>query len=303
MEIDELPKKKWYNVSFKGVIGAFGGTARFVWFIIVVITMAAFWYDFWYWNLSSSDYGYSADTSTSEEYSYEGCDVAGITLHGDLYTYALETDPETGEALDEASSEDIVYLIEKADEEPDVKAILLEIDSYGGSPVAAEEVANALKKAEKPTVVQIRDAGDSAAYWAATGADTIFASELSDVGVIGVTMSYIDESKFNEKEGYTYNSLSTGRYKDMYDPEKPLTAEERALAMRDLEIIHDAFVRVVAENRKMDINKVRALADGSAMLGTMALQNGLIDKIGGFNEVENYLKELTKTDKDPVICW
>lgn len=269
-------------------------------YVVLTLTIIAFWYNFYSRNFSA---GFGADNleeKLSDEYSYGECNVAGVVLHGDLDTYVVSV--AEGEGMDDVvSSEDIVYQIESAEDEPDIKAILLEIDSYGGYPVAAEEIATALKNATKPAVVQIRGAGLSAAYWAATGADTIFASELSDVGSIGVTQSYVDASKYNEVSGYTYNSLRTSKYKDVLNPEKPLTAEERALLMRDLQITHDAFVKTVAENRGMDINKVRALADGSSMLGKMALENGLIDRVGGFDEVEKYLEELIGAKSE--ICW
>ena len=293
--MDQLPKPKWNKVSLKRVWRALG-------WIVITLTVVAFWYDFYLWNLSG---GSDFDTAllgeeSYDDYSYDDCDIAGINLHGDLYTYVI-SDPETGSIGDVVGSEDVVYSIKAAEDNPDVKAILVEVDSYGGYPVAAEEIATALKSVTKPTVVQIRQAGLSAAYWAATGADTIFASELSDIGSIGVTQSYVDASGYNQKEGYIYNSLSTGKYKDMLDPEKPLTAEERALLERDLQIVHEAFVKAVSENRGLSISRVRALADGSSMPGKMALENGLIDRIGGFSEVEEYLKELI--DKEPVICW
>ena len=297
-----LTKPKWSSISFRGVLGAFGGTAKVIWYIVLVVTIVAFWYDFWLWNFNPGDDSPLNGDISFEDYDYEGCDAALIQLHGDLYTYAVaNTDPENTTSGDVASSEEIAYQIQMADLEPDVKAIILEIDSYGGSPVAAEEVAKALKNADKPTVAQIRETGLSAGYYAATGADIIFASELSSVGGIGVTQSYVDASGYNQKEGYTYNSLSIGKYKDMFDPEKPLTADERALAMRDLQISHEIFVKAVAENRMMDISKVRLLADGSSILGKMALENGLIDRIGGYSEVEGYLTEMM--GYEPVVCW
>ena len=103
--------------------------------------------------------------------------------------------------------------------------------------MAAEEVVNALKNATKPTIALIREGGVSAAYYAASGADIIFASENSDVGSIGITMSYMDNTKKNQAEGLTYNQLSIGKYKDSGDPDKPLTAEEKELFMRDIKIL------------------------------------------------------------------
>jgi len=231
-----------------------------------------------------------------------GCNVSGILLRGNLVTYIAPTgEDEEAATIDQTASEDIVYYIEEAEKDDNIKAIILEVDSYGGMPVADEEVADALKRAEKPTVALVRGVALSAAYYAATGADIIFAAKESDVGSIGVTFSYLDYAKQNQNEGVTFNQISSGKYKDLMNSDKPLTNEERNLLERDLDIIHENFVQAVAENRHLEIEKVRALADGSSMLGAMALENGLIDKIGGLHEVEEYLRELI--GEEPEICW
>ncbi|MDP2940159.1 MAG: S49 family peptidase [Candidatus Omnitrophota bacterium] len=224
----------------------------------------------------------------------EDCNVKIIPLTGALATYYDITD--SGYVY----SDEIVSQVEDANKNERIKAIVLEIDSYGGSPVAGEEVLNALKNSGKETVALIRQAGLSAAYMAAIGANTIFASKFSDVGSIGVTTSYIDNVNKNKTEGLVFNQLSSGKYKDMMDPNKPLTEEEKALIMRDIELAHDDFVNLVAKHRKLSADKVQQMADGSSMLGEMALKNGLIDKIGGMNEVREYLK--TELGIDPIIC-
>lgn len=246
---------------------------------------------------------YVAEESSDANVADGECNVLGIELHGDIYTYLSpeNKDADGAPIVDEVDSESIVAVIRNADKDETVKAILLEVDSYGGLPVAGEEVAQALKKAQKPTVALIRSSGTSAAYWAATGADVIFASKNSDVGGIGVTMSYLDNVEQNKNEGLNYNSLSAGKYKDYGDPDRQLTAEEKKLLQRDLNIIHQNFISDVATNRNLDVKTVAKLADGSTMLGEMALDNKLIDKIGGFNEVIDYIKELTGVQ--PEICW
>lgn len=234
----------------------------------------------------------------------ENCNVSGITLHGNLVTYITNEnyDWATDKIIaDQVGSEDIVYAIEEANEDDTIKAILLEIDSYGGSPVGAEEIADALKRSTKPTVAVIREGGVSAGYYAATGANIIFASKNSDVGSIGVTYSYLDNTIKNQKEGLVYQELNSGKFKDTGDPNKPLTNEEKELYKRDIKIIYENFIKAVTENRKLDINKVRALADGSTMLGEMALKNGLIDQIGGQAEAEEYLTE--KIGEEAEVCW
>lgn len=256
--------------------------------LIVILTVLAYWsekYD------QAFDEEYLSETASIGSGS---CNVSSIKMRGSLATYGIEGETDT------TSSEDIVAAIEQAEQDAGIKAIILEIDSFGGYPVAGEEIANALKRAQKPTVAVIRQSGASAAYWAATGTDWIMASSLSDVGSIGVTMSYLDNAGKNAKDGLAYNSLSSGIYKDAGDPEKPLTAEEKALFERDIKIAHEKFISEVAENRHLDIEKVRALADGSTMMGDMALSSGLIDQIGGFWEAEGYLK--TAIGAEAVIC-
>jgi len=248
-------------------------------------------------------YIFEASDSDNTESQKDDCNVYGINLHGDLYTYISPEYYNDKNYLiaDLSSSEEIQAYIQKAEEDPKIKAIILEIDSYGGYPVAGEEVANALKLASKPTIAFIRSAGVSAAYWAATGADIIFASKNSDVGSIGVTMSYVDNVENNLKEGYNFNKISTGKFKDAGDPNKVLTPEEKNIFERDLQIILNNFISDIAENRKLSIDKVRQLADGSSVLGESALKNGLIDRIGDINTVKEYLKEELKTDIE--ICW
>jgi len=244
-----------------------------------------------------SYYGSEYDEEVAIE---ESCNVMGVNLHGEIFTYV----PYENEDGDYASSENILSYLQEIEESPEyesIKAVLIEIDSYGGSPVASEELSNMIKDYKLPVIAMIREGATSGAYWIASATDRIFASKLSDIGSIGVTMSYLDDSKLNEKEGYTWNSLSTGKFKDSGNEQKPLTEEERAIFERDLNIIHEEFVKAVSVNRNLPIEKVRELADGSSMLGEMALENGLIDEIGSYEEVKEYLK--TKYDFEPEICW
>lgn len=230
------------------------------------------------------------------------CSILGIALHGELVTYTFAGDPDDASAnSDVSSSEDITRLIATADADPEIKAILFDVDSPGGSPVAGEEIANAIRGATKPVVAVIRGVGASAAYWGVSSADRIYASRNSDVGSIGVTTSYLDNTESNKKNGIVYNQLSSGKYKDTFSPDKPLTKEERDLIMRDIMIMHDNFVENIATNRNLPLEAVREIADGSSVLGEQAKDYGLIDEIGGLPEAKKYLEE--KTGESLKICW
>jgi protease-4 len=232
----------------------------------------------------------------NNESEYGECNVKGILLRGELALFINESSEYM-----QSSSEDIVYAIKEAEEDANIKAILIEVDSHGGYPVADEEIANALIRAKKPTIALVRGLAASASYYAITGADIIFASQDSEVGSIGVTASYLDYFQMNEKEGVNFNILSTGKYKDIMSEDKELTEDEKELILRDLNIMNDNFIQAVATNRDLDVEKVRSLADGSTMLGKMAMEAGLIDRIGGEYEVKDYLKDIIGEEVN--ICW
>ena len=253
-----------------------------------------------FFNISSDNIFETSGTGTSSD--TEDCNVVGINLHGSLYTYiSPQSDNGSMEDIDVVSSDDIIYYMNQAEKDENIKALILEIDSYGGVPVAGEEVANALKASTKPTVTLIRQAGVSAAYWAATGAKKIYASKNSDVGSIGVTMSYLDNINKNQKEGYGFVQLSVGKYKDMGNSDKVLTEEEKALFMRDLNIVHQNFVEAISINRGIPLTDVQKIADGSSVLGAKAKELHLIDEIGGIQEVEKYLSD--KIGEKAEVCW
>jgi signal peptide peptidase SppA len=246
----------------------------------------------------------SSASVTSDDTVQASCPIMGIALTGEIATYDMAYDSVPGEPMPNITSADFVtQAIRDAEKDDKVLGLILEIDSGGGNAVASEEMANALKLAKKPTVAMIRGIGASGAYWAATGADYILASANSDVGSIGVTSSYLDSTKKNEKDGITYIELNTGKYKDAGNPDKPLSDEERVLFQRDLNIVHNNFVKAVADNRKLDIEKVKQLADGSTMLGQMALENGLIDKIGGQAEAMQYFIDKGIITETQEVCW
>ncbi len=244
---------------------------------------------------------YGDEELLSDGYDDSSCTVMGINLHGTMLTYVPDgmrgEEEEDAATEDVVGSEEVVSAIMSADDDPSIKAILLEVDSYGGAPVAGEEIANALKALSKPSVAVIRQSGTSAAYLAATGADRIFASKSSDVGSIGVTMSYLENVDDTKK----YVQLSSGKYKDAGDPDKPLTEDEKAVLLRDVKIVHENFIEAVAQNRNIPVEEVRKIADGSSVLGMTAISLKLIDEIGSWTEAEKYLEQ--QIGEKPVVCW
>lgn len=215
--------------------------------------------------------------------------VALIKLSGTIVT---EGNSGFGETL--ASSSDIVKFIKEADEDPSIKAIVLEINSPGGSPVASKEIVDAVKRTNKTTYAFIREIGTSGAYWAASATDKIIAHDLSVTGSIGVFSSYLEFSGLLKKYNITYQRLVAGKYKDMGSPFKKLEKDEEDIIMEKLIKLHEYFINSVAENRNMDVEQVRELATGEFFLGSEALDNGLVDKLGDIEA----LKDIIKSDLD-----
>ena len=189
------------------------------------------------------------------------------------------------------SSTEIVEFIEEVEKDDQIKAIVFEIDSPGGSAVASKEIADAIRSTKKPTVAVIRELGASGAYWSASATDHIIADELSITGSIGVLSSYLEFSGLMEKYGVKYQQLTAGKYKDSGSPFKSLSLEEELMFQSKIDKIHQVFIYSVAQNRKIDPIKVKQIADGNFYLGMEAKELGLVDELGNKKSAEIYLKQ------------
>lgn len=202
-----------------------------------------------------------------------------------------------------ASSTKILELLKRADENPSVKAIILEIDSPGGAVIPSKEVTEKILEIEKPVVALIRGTGASGAYWIASASDWIVADELSVVGSIGVVSSYLEFSGLLEEYGVTYQRLVTGEFKDTKTPFKELTSKEEEYLMKKLQGIHNYFVEDVAANRNMSVAKVGRLATGEFFLGQEAMELGLIDELGNMEIAEEAAKEFAGIEDAETIKY
>lgn len=200
------------------------------------------------------------------------------------------------------SSKDIVSFIEEAEDNPRVQVLLLDINSPGGSAVASDEIATAVKKAQKPVVALIREAGASGAYWIASASDHILANRMSITGSIGVISSYLEFSGLMEKYGVGYEQLTAGERKDLGTPYKKLSDKEKKILEQKLDRIHAFFIAEVAANRNLEVSQVQKIATGEFFLGEEALRLRLVDQLGGKDEAETFIREeYGLTDIDYVI--
>ncbi|MEW5896961.1 MAG: signal peptide peptidase SppA [Nanoarchaeota archaeon] len=211
--------------------------------------------------------------------------VALIPISGPV---TVEGDSYLGSST--ASSTEIVGFIKEAEKNPRVKVIMLEINSPGGSAVASDEIASAVRKAEKPVIALIRETGASGGYWIASSADHIIANRMSITGSIGVLSSYLEFSGLMEKYGVNYEQLTAGKYKEIGSPFKELSSDERKILQDKLDKIHQFFIEEIAANRKLPQSKVKAIASGEFFLGAEAYDLGLIDELGDKDTAEEYIK-------------
>lgn len=178
------------------------------------------------------------------------------------------------------SSSELVGDIETLDSDSSVKAVIFEIDSPGGTAVASQEIANAIKRMNKTNYAVIREVGASGAYWVASASDKVIASPLSITGSIGVVASYLQFSELFEKYGVSYERLVGGERKDVGSPYRELTRDERNLLQRKIDLMHEYFIRDVAGNRNLDVDYVRNISTGEFYLGVEAVNLGLVDVLG-----------------------
>ncbi len=197
--------------------------------------------------------------------------------------------------------ENVISKLHKAEKDSQVKAIILRIDSPGGTASASQEIAMEVARAKKPVIVSVGDVCASGAYMIASQADLIMATPSSDVGSIGVIIMIGDYSQALEKLGIRYVTITEGKYKDAGSPFRALTDEERALLKKDMGLVYQQFIGTVSTGRKMKREKVEKLATGWAWPGARAKELGLVDKLGNYSDAIDEAARLGKIDGEPRI--
>jgi protease-4 len=190
------------------------------------------------------------------------------------------------------SPEDVIDLLEKAETLPNIKAVLLEINSGGGSAVSCEEIVKKVSSMNKTIVALIKDIGASGAYWIASSSDYIIASRASIVGSVGTYSSYLEFSGLMEKYGIYYRRLVEGEYKDIGTPFRNMSEEEEKLFEERLKIVNDYFLNDVSAKRKLGEEQKKEISSGLFYVGEQALRLNLIDEIGGKEEAMNYIRRV-----------
>ncbi|PKL67789.1 MAG: signal peptide peptidase SppA [Methanobacteriales archaeon HGW-Methanobacteriales-1] len=202
-----------------------------------------------------------------------GDTIAVIPIYGEI-AYGSSDSSYT-------NPDDIKSLIKEANDDSSISAIVLDVNSPGGTPVASEEIMQAIKNSKKPVVSWISDSGTSGAYLASSASDKIVASPSSWVGSIGVILQLSDLSEMYKKMGINKYSLKAGQYKDMGADYRNLTADEKKMLQTMVDEEYNYFISLVANNRNLTTDYVKSIAEGKIYTGRQALNIKLVDSLGG----------------------
>jgi protease-4 len=176
--------------------------------------------------------------------------------------------------------------LKKFREDKNIRAIVVRINSPGGAVGPSQEIMEEINKTKKVKKVVASCGGLAASggYYIASAADLIMANPGTATGSIGVIMQLANVEDLTKKIGVNFYDLKAGALKDMGSPFKPMTPEEKAVFQSLLNNIHNQFINDVAKNRKLPVEKVRALATGQVYTGQEAKTLGLVDAMGNFND-------------------
>ncbi len=225
--------------------------------------------------------------------------IAVITASGSIVRSAGGMPAGSEQGFDE---ETLRRSVQSALDDESVKAIVLRIDSPGGDALASANMLQILDSArvKKPVVSSMSSVAASGGYMIALAADSIFAEPLTVTGSIGVYALKPEISKLREKIALDREVLTRGRNADAFTFFKPLDEEGMAKFMEATGWIYDDFLAKVARSRKMKQEEVEALAGGRVWVGAAAVENGLVDRIGGLQEAIRAAQSLGGIDSAAV---
>ncbi len=227
--------------------------------------------------------------------------VAIIYVDGDITDGKSQTVPFVGEKL--AGGETLIKAIADAREDEKIGAIVLRINSPGGSALASELVAREIfaTRGVKPVVCSMSDVAASGGYFVAAGCDLIFAEPMTITGSIGIFTGKFDISGLTKRLGITTESWSRGKRADTESLFHPYTDDERAAVMKELEYMYGRFVGAVAEGRGMSKEAVDAVGRGHVFTGADAKPLKLLDRFGGIGDAIDEAKRRMHVAKDAQI--
>lgn len=237
--------------------------------------------------------------------STRGTKIAVVTAIGTIMRgeSRREFNPILG-ATDIMGSETIARAFRAIRDAGDIDAVIFRIDSPGGSALASEIIREEMARTAEtiPVVVSMSNVAGSGGYWITCGAQRIVADPATVTGSIGVLTGHLNmEAFYSDKLGITFGKADFGANADLYGGLDDWTDEQRAIADRVLDRIYDRFVTLVSESRGMTWDEVDAIGRGRVFTGTQAVENGLVDVVGGLSTALDEARKLASIDPDAPV--
>lgn len=200
------------------------------------------------------------------------------------------------------TAEQVHQVLTDAEADPLIKAVVVRIDSPGGEAAAGSEIASYIEEFSKPIVFSVGSMCASAGYLAASQSDWIVATDMSEVGSIGTIIESYEFSELLEKLGVSSQVVKSSAMKDMGSMSRPMTDEEKALLQEKVDRATRLFVEKVAQGRGTDVHTVQEWANGTTYFGTDALDKGLVDQVGTFEDALDEAANLAGLGDDYAIA-
>lgn len=197
---------------------------------------------------------------------------------------------------DVAPADEIVEQIERADDDRHAEALVVELNTLGGMPVASSDIHEAARQFDGPTIAYAKDICASGGYWVAAGCDEFFARDFSIVGSIGTNFNQTKAHDLAEEHGVHRERFVGGEYKDTLDPLKELTDDERDYVQGLVDTATEAFVDNVADARDIDAQMVSD-TEARIYFAPDALEEGLVDHVGSRDDLDELLEERMGVDE------
>jgi len=189
-------------------------------------------------------------------------------------------------------------------EDEEIPAIVLRIDSPGGGVAAAQEIYRAVlrtREYDKKVVASMGSVAASGGYYIAAAADTIVANPGTITGSIGVIMKLFHMEEVLDRFGLRFETIQTGKYKDTGSISRAMTEDERALLQAVIDNVYDQFVDAIVEMREIEREGILELADGRIFTGQQALEYGLVDLLGSYQDAIDLAAEMVGMEQNPPV--
>lgn len=219
--------------------------------------------------------------------------------------YYAEGEIDDTKTKDHIGALRVIKDLKKIEQDDNIKALVLRVNSPGGSAFGSEQIWKQIKeiKLKKPVVVTMGDYAASGGYYISCNADYIFAQPTTLTGSIGIYGMIPEASELIEKVGINFETVGTNKFADMMSFTRPMTAEEGALLQKHINEGYELFVTRCADGRKTGIDDIKKIAEGRVWTGSMAKELGLVDELGGIDDAIEKAKQLAEIESYSIVTY